>query len=97
MRQKAFKGKHKIQVKWEDGLYKVISQPTENFPVFTVQHEGSKKLKTLDRNMLFPLGQELQCEDKSHKVQVSEPMEKNVNTEMNSEGEESSTVDSDKN
>ena len=41
--------------------------------------------------MLFPLGQELQCEDESHKVQVSEPMEHNVNAKMDSEGEEPST------
>ena len=50
-----------------------------------------RNCETLHRNMLFPLGQELQCEDKSHKVQVSEPMGNNVNTKMDSEGEESST------
>ena len=39
--------------------------------------------------MLFPLGQELQCKDESHKVQVSEPMENNGNTEMDSDKGES--------
>ena len=87
LRQKAFKGKHKIQDKWEDGIYEVISQPIKFFPVFTVQHGGTKKLKTLHRNMLFPLGQELQCEDKSHKVQISGPLQNHVNTEMDSDEE----------
>ena len=89
VRQKAFKGKHKIQNKWDNIIYEVISQPIENFPVFTVQHEGSKKLKTLHRNMLFQLGQELQSEDKSHKVQISGPIENHVNTEVNPDEEES--------
>ena len=39
--------------------------------------------------MLYPLGQELQCANKSHKVQVSEPMENNANTEMDSDKEKS--------
>ena len=88
VRKKAFKGKHKIQDKWEDSINEVINQPIEKFPVFTVQHEGSKKLKTLHRNTLFPLGQELQCEDESHSVQVSEPMENHVYTEIDSDQEE---------
>ena len=39
--------------------------------------------------MLFPLGQELQCEDESHKVQISSPVENYVNTEVDSDEEES--------
>ena len=67
VRQKAFKGKHKIQDKWEDYTYIVVDQPAKNTPVFTVQKEEGGRLKTLHRNMLFPLSQELQCEDNESK------------------------------
>ena len=70
VRQKAFKGKHKVQDKWEDNTYVVVAQPAKNTPVFTVQKEGGR-LKNLHRNMLFPLSQELQCGDISQKVEVS--------------------------
>ena len=59
-----------MQDKWEDNTYVVVDQPAKNTPVFTVQKEGGR-LKTLHRNMLFPLSQELQCEDSSQKVEVS--------------------------
>ena len=62
VRQKAFKKKHKIQDKWED-VYIVVAQPNDKFPVFIVMNERSKRSRTLHRNMLFPLGQELQCKD----------------------------------
>ena len=72
MRQKAFKKKHKIQDKWED-VYVVVAQPNDNFPVFIVSNKRSQKSRTLHRNMLFPLGQELQCEDTGQRVKVFDP------------------------
>ena len=39
--------------------------------MFTVQKEEGGRLETLHRHMLFPLNQELQCEDSSQKVEVS--------------------------
>ena len=73
MRQKAFKKKHKIQDKWEEDVYVVVAQPSDNFPVFIVLNERSQKSRTLHRNMLFPLGQELQCEDIGQRVEVFDP------------------------
>ena len=73
VRQKAFKKRHKIQDKWEEDVYVVVAQPNDNFPVFIVLNERSQRSKTLHRNMLFPLGQELQCEDISQRVEVSDP------------------------
>ena len=73
VRQKAFKRKHKIQHKWEEDVYIVVAQPNDNFLLFIVLNERSKKSRTLHRNMLFPLGQELQCEDISQRVEVSDP------------------------
>ena len=55
VRQEAFKKKQQIQDKWEEDIYLVIAQPNENFPVFIVLNERSKKSKILHRSMLFPL------------------------------------------
>ena len=59
----------------------VAAQPNENFPVFIVLNERSKKSKTLHRSMLFPLSQELQCEDLGHKVEDLDLNEKEHNIE----------------
>ena len=84
VRQKAFKGKHKIQDKWEEDVYIVISQPIHNCPVFKVQNERSGKTKILHRNMLFPLSQELQCEDVNQKDRIPGPIKNKEETEDNS-------------
>ena len=84
VRQKAFKKKHKIQDKWEEDVYVVVAQPNENFPVFIVLNERSQKSRTLHRNMLFPLGQELQCEDIGQRVEVFDPKIETWNTKENS-------------
>ena len=84
MRQKVFRKKHKIQDKWEEDVYVVVAQPNDNFPVFIVLNEKSQRSRTLDRNMLFPLGQELQCEDISQRVKVSDPKIETQNTKENS-------------
>ena len=83
-RQKAFKKKHKIQDKWEEDVYVVVAQQNDNFPVFIVLNKRSKRSRILHRNMLFPLGQELQYEDISQRVEVSDPKKETRNTEENS-------------
>lgn len=70
VRQKTFKGKHRVQDKSEDNTYIVADQPAKNTPVFTAQKEEGGRLKTLHRNMLFLLSQQLQCEDISQKVEI---------------------------
>ena len=56
VRQKAFKGKHKIQDKWENIPYKVVEQVDPKLPVFRVESSGEiPKSRVLHRNMLFPL------------------------------------------
>ena len=84
MRQKVFRKKYKIQDKWEEDVYVVVAQPNDNFPVFIVSNERSQRSRTLHRNMLFPLGQELQCEDISQRVKVSDPKRETQNTKENS-------------
>ena len=83
VRQKAFKRKNKIQDKWED-VYIVVAQPNDNFPVFIVLNERSKRFRTLHRNMLFPLGQELQCEDIGQRVDVLDPHRETEDTKESS-------------
>ena len=73
VRQKAFKKKHKLQDKWEEDVYVVVAQPIDNIPVFIVLNERSQKSRTLHRNMLFPLDQELQCEDIGQRGKVFDP------------------------
>ena len=56
VRQKAFKGKHKISDRWENIPYWVIQQVDEHLPVYKVQLVGENtKARTLHRNLLFPL------------------------------------------
>ena len=56
VRQKAFKGKHKISDRWNNTPYQVIQHVGEHLPVYKVQlvRENSKT-RTLQRNLLFPL------------------------------------------
>ena len=49
-----FEGKHKIEDKYEDNVYKVIGQPIQDIPVFDVQSDGGV-IKRLHRNHLFLL------------------------------------------
>ena len=84
VRQKAFKKKHKIQDKWEEDVYLVVAQPNDNFPVIIVLSKRSQRSRTLQRNMLFPLGQELQCEDIGQRVEVFDPKIEIQNTKENS-------------
>ena len=55
MKQTAWKGRHKIQDRWESGEYQVIGQPTPGVPVCTVKNAVGSKTKVLHRNLLLPL------------------------------------------
>ena len=56
VRQKAFKGKHKIQDRWENTPYMILEQTRPGLPVYRVQLQGENaKTRVLHRNMLFPL------------------------------------------
>ena len=52
----AFKGKHKIQDRWENTIYEVIEQPLGKIPVFKIKSmEGDDKMKVVHRHLLLPL------------------------------------------
>ena len=48
--------RHKIQDKWEDEEYVVISQPDPFLPVYKVRPISGGNVRTLHRNLLLPLG-----------------------------------------
>ena len=55
VKQTAWKGRHKIQDRWEDREYQVADQPTPGIPVYTVKSLGGGQTKVLHRNLLLPL------------------------------------------
>ena len=52
----AFKGKHKIQDRWVNTIYKVVTQPTGKMPVFKIESmESDGKMKVVHQNLLLSL------------------------------------------
>ena len=51
----AWTSRHKIQDKWEEGEYVVLSRPDPYLPVYKVQPVEGGKVRTLHRNLLLPL------------------------------------------
>ena len=57
VRALAFDDKHKLADRWEEDVYIVHSQPNAHVPVFMVKKEkGHGKARTLQRNLLLPIG-----------------------------------------
>ena len=52
----AWKGRHKIQNKWEPDEYVVVAQPNKSVPVYRVKPIGDGKERGLHWNLLLPLG-----------------------------------------
>ena len=61
----AWKGRHKIQNKWEPSEYIVVEQPNLKVPVYKVKSLEDNKIRVLHRNMLLPLGIKFLPEDES--------------------------------
>ena len=55
VKKTAWKGKHKIQDKWESDEYQVIEQPTPCIPVYKVKCIAGGRTRVLHRNLLLPL------------------------------------------
>ena len=56
----AHKGRHKLQDKWEPEEYVVVEQPIAGTPVYRVQPVTGGDIRTLYRNLLLPLGVQLE-------------------------------------
>ena len=55
VKQTAWKGRHKIQDRWESEEYQVVDQPTPGVTVYTVQGFAGDRTRVLHRNLLLPL------------------------------------------
>ena len=62
VRKTAWKSRHKIQNRWEDDDYVIISKPNCDIPVFVVRNTKTDQEKTLHRNLLLPLGYKLHAD-----------------------------------
>ena len=59
VKKTAWKARHKIQNRWEDDLYVILSQTNEDITVYTIRNTDTSVEKTLYRNLLLPLGYSL--------------------------------------
>ena len=55
VKQTAWKGRHKIQDRWEDEKYQVVDQPTPGVPIYAVKCIAGGRPRVLHRNLLLPL------------------------------------------
>ena len=55
VKKTAWKGKHKIQDRWESDEYQVIEQPTPGIPVYKVKCIAGGRTRVLHHNLLLPL------------------------------------------
>ena len=55
VKKTAWKGKHKIQDRWESDEYQVIEQPTPGIPIYKVKCIAGDRTRVLHCNLLLPL------------------------------------------
>ena len=55
VRKTAWKGKHKIQDRWESDENQVIGQPNSGIPMYKVESVAEGRTRVLHRNLLLPL------------------------------------------
>lgn len=71
----AWKGRHKIQNKWEEDEYYVMDQPNADIPVYRVKCVNGGKERVLHRNLLLPLGSKYQDDIDEDSELESDPEE----------------------
>ena len=59
VKQTAWKGKHKIQDRWESDEYQVIGQSTPGIPEYKVQCVAGGRTRIVHKNLLLPLQGEI--------------------------------------
>ena len=74
VRQKAFKGKHKISDRWENTPYHVIQCIGRHLPVYKVQLiDETTKFRVLHRNLLLPLTMRSESDEKQQIMEGNKP------------------------
>ena len=75
VKQTAWKGRHKIQDRWESREYQVVDQPTPGIPVYTVKSLTGGQTKVLHRNLFLPLQGRMRQEGETVKEGVTDSEE----------------------
>ena len=69
-------GKHKIQNRWKDEEYIIVSWPNSATPVYIVHPVVGDKQRTLHKNLLLPLGYKLnEVEDSDEEIEMVSSVE----------------------
>ena len=75
VKKTAWKGKHKIQDRWESDEYQVIAQPTPGIPVYKVKCIAGGRTRVLHRNLLLPLQGRLRQTEGQMGIDTPDPEE----------------------
>ena len=75
VRKTAWKGKHKIQDRWESDEYQVIDQPTPGIPVYKVKCIARGRTRVLHCNLLLPLQGRLRQSEGQVGIDTPDPEE----------------------
>ena len=74
VKQTAWKGRHKIQDKWEIEEYQVVDQPSPGIPVHAVKSVAGGRTRVLHRNLLLPLQGKIRQDDGMWEEGISDEM-----------------------
>ena len=72
VKQTAWKGRHKIQDKWETEEYQVVGQPTPGVLMYTVKSVAGGRTRVIHRKLLLPLQGRIRQEDGMRKEGISD-------------------------
>ena len=75
VKKTAWKGKHKIQDRWESDEYQVIEQPTPGIPVYKVKCIAGGRTRVLHCNLLLPLQGRLRQSEGQVGIDTPDPEE----------------------
>ena len=75
VKKTAWKGKHKIQDRWESDEYQVIEQPTPGIPVYKVKCISGGRTRVLHCNLLLPLQGRLRQSEGQVGIDTPDPEE----------------------
>ena len=75
VKKTAWKGKHKIQDRWESNEYQVIEQPTPGIPVYKVKCIAGGRTRVLHHNLLLPLQGRLRQSEGQVGIDTPDPEE----------------------
>ena len=75
VKKTAWKGKHKIQDRWESDEYQIIEQPTPGIPVYKVKCMAGGRTRVLHCNLLLPLQGRLRQSEGQLGIDTPDPEE----------------------